>query len=502
MVISSLRHPLTPRPRTFAVTLLVSILIGGLTLLGTLWLNLAVNRPPAHTEFSAPLVIAIMVWFSLWFGADLLKPPSLRRAWHEIPQIVSSALRWGGVMLVLLVFLHAGRMELSLVGTLVVLGIPARIAVCFLPAMLISIFRLGTPPRVLIVGSGSVAQLVAASLLKYDAGATNVVGFVDDRDFTEEHGQRLALPTFEIADLDRVISTRKIDHVVFAFSRLPDSTLVNLIQICQSHPDVEVTLIPRFYEAMSPRTQIRDMHGIPSLGLPSRRRYVDRTLKAVFDRLFAAIALVVVAPFLVIAAIAIRVESRGPILFRQERVGPGGKKFNMYKLRSMREPVPGEHLDASTRYTGVGALLRKYSIDELPQLINVLRGDMSLVGPRPEREEYVRLFTDQIPGYQRRHTVRGGITGLAQVMGSRGDTSIVERTRLDNFYVEHWSGWFDIKIILLTFTSLAARNQGIGGASMFLDIVAEVALGPATETESAGLDIDLASQSRPADGVA
>jgi exopolysaccharide biosynthesis polyprenyl glycosylphosphotransferase len=502
MVISSLRQSTAPRSWTLLVTLVVSIAVGGITLMGTAWVSTAMYHTRFFGEGSPPLVTAIVVWFSLWLGTDLLHPPSPRTVWHEIPGVVSSALRWGGLVLVLLVLLHAGREELSLVGTLVVLGIPARIAVYILPNVVLKLLGVITPSRVLIVGSGSVAQLVAASLLKYDARETDVVGFVDDREFLDESGQRLALPTYDVANLERLLATREINHVVFAFSRLPDSMLVSLIHICQKHPDVEVTMIPRFFEAMSPRTQLRDTHGIPSLLLPSRHRYLDGVLKIIFDRTLAALALALCAPLLALAAIAIRIESKGPIMFRQERIGLGGKKFYMYKLRSMREPLPGEDVDAPARYTGVGALLRKYSFDELPQLINVLRGDMSLVGPRPEREEYVRLFSEQIPGYQQRHTVLGGLTGLAQVKGSRGNTSIIERTRLDTFYVEHWSLWLDIKIILMTFTSLAPRSQGIGGASMFLDIVTEAARARTVDSVTGGIEVAGDAASLQADGVA
>jgi hypothetical protein len=132
-------------------------------------------------------------------------------------------------------------------------------------------------------------------------------------------------------------------------------------------------------------------------------------------------------------------------------------------------------VDSPARYTRVGAFLRKSSIDELPQLWNVLRGDMSLVGPRPERPEYVERFQQQIPNYDKRHQVRGGLTGLAQIKGLRGATSIVERTRLDIFYVQHRSIRLDMKIVLLTFTALIPASQGIGGESMFLDLVSEVA---------------------------
>jgi lipopolysaccharide/colanic/teichoic acid biosynthesis glycosyltransferase len=226
---------------------------------------------------------------------------------------------------------------------------------------------------------------------------------------------------------------------------------------------------------MTARARLLDVHGVQVLSVPVDEPSIDALGKQLFDRLFAAVGFLLAAPLLLLAALVVRLEGPGPVFFSQQRVGVGGKLFSMYKLRSMREPKPGEDVNAASRYTRIGAFLRKWSIDELPQLWNVLRGDMSLVGPRPERPEYVQLFSQQIRGYDRRHTVRGGLTGLAQVKGLRGATSIVERTRLDIFYAKHRNLWLDLKILMHTLTALIPTSQGIGGELMFLDLVSEVA---------------------------
>jgi lipopolysaccharide/colanic/teichoic acid biosynthesis glycosyltransferase len=185
-------------------------------------------------------------------------------------------------------------------------------------------------------------------------------------------------------------------------------------------------------------------------------------LKHAFDRVIAAVAILLLSPLLLLMAIAVKLSSPGPVLFRQRRVGRDNTYFEILKFRSMCLPGPAEEqfilltgrapggVEGPDRRTGIGRLLRLSSLDELPQLFNVLRGDMSLVGPRPERPEYVELFSGEIPRYAERHLVKPGITGWAQVNGLRGQTSIAERSVLDDYYIRHWSLRFDLRILLGT----------------------------------------------------
>jgi exopolysaccharide biosynthesis polyprenyl glycosylphosphotransferase len=181
-----------------------------------------------------------------------------------------------------------------------------------------------------------------------------------------------------------------------------------------------------------------------------------RIIKRVFDIVVAVIALIVLSPVLTAAAVAVRIEGGPGVIFRQVRIGRDGKRFELLKFRSMR---PANELESQTmwcvatddRVGPVGKFLRSTSIDELPQLWNIFRGDMTLVGPRPERPHFVEQFSTQFDRYAYRHRVQVGLTGLAQVSGLRGDTSIADRARYDNFYIENWSLWLDIKIILRTF---------------------------------------------------
>lgn len=458
------------------IAAVVAVVAGAAAIFGAVGFADAICGQATLAPIPTPFLFTVVVLFTLGLVSTLGRTQMLGSLWQEIPFLSGPVLRSGGLFLIILVILQAGRFDITLASLLILAVIPCRIAVCTLPRIILKRVGQLAPSRVLIVGSGQISELVAASLLRYDSEKTVLAGFVNDRKPVSDWTSVLGIPSYDVAQLDRLLSELSIDHVVFAFSRMPDSSLVRFMRQCLDRPGVAVSLVPRFYEAMSSRARLVDVHGLPQLAVPGRHRRVDEICKAVCDRTLAAIGLIIAAPILLGAAIAIRIESPGPIFFRQERVGRHSQLFKMYKLRTMRELVPGEDIDGASRYTGVGAVLRKCSIDELPQLLNVLRGEMSLVGPRPERPELVKFFGERIPNYHLRHQVRGGITGLSQVRGLRGATSIVERSRLDNFYVEDWSIWFDLKIIFLTLTSLVPLSQGIGGKLMLMDLASEVAM--------------------------
>ena len=184
--------------------------------------------------------------------------------------------------------------------------------------------------------------------------------------------------------------------------------------------------------------------------------FEQRLGKRIFDLVFAVVFLVLLSPLMLLSAIAIKLDDGGPVLFKQKRLTYHGKEFYVYKFRSMAMQTAAEEKKGWTvrndpRVTGIGKVLRRTSIDELPQLFNILKGDMSLVGPRPERPQFVEKFKEEIPRYMVKHQVRPGLTGWAQVNGLRGDSSIKKRIEYDIYYIENWTIGFDIKIILMTF---------------------------------------------------
>jgi exopolysaccharide biosynthesis polyprenyl glycosylphosphotransferase len=239
--------------------------------------------------------------------------------------------------------------------------------------------------------------------------------------------------------------------------------LLRVLRRCQEL-GVEVSMVPRFYEKVAGHIGIEYLGGVPLLtAQPTNPRSWQFAVKYAADRLVAAFLLVLVSPVMLLAGLAVLLTTGRPIFFRQARAGRDGRVFEILKFRSMRPPeddagpaaelAPGTApggVEGADRRTRVGTLLRRTSIDELPQLWNVLKGEMSLVGPRPERPEYVDLFTGQIDRYGDRHRVKAGITGWAQVHGLRGQTSLADRVEWDNYYIENWSLWLDVKILLLT----------------------------------------------------
>jgi exopolysaccharide biosynthesis polyprenyl glycosylphosphotransferase len=223
------------------------------------------------------------------------------------------------------------------------------------------------------------------------------------------------------------------------------------------------------YESLTKRLRFEKVGTLPLVGLRSvDPQGLQFTFKHVVDRVLAALALVLLAPLLAITALAIKLDSPGPALFRQRRVGRDGRAFDMLKFRSMgmpsepadrapAEPPPGVApggVEGEDRRTSLGRFIRRHSIDELPQLINVVRGDMSLVGPRPERPEFAAMFAETLPRYDDRHRVKSGITGWAQVNGLRGQTSLADRINWDNYYIQNWSLSLDAKILLLTLAAI------------------------------------------------
>jgi exopolysaccharide biosynthesis polyprenyl glycosylphosphotransferase len=331
---------------------------------------------------------------------------------------------------------------------------------------------------VLIMGAGLVGSQVARRLDHHPEYGLAPVGFLDDdpRSIAEVGGRDVpVLGTAE--DLDMIVQRTGVRNLIVAFSSVADARISRLIQRCQEL-GIEVSVVPRMFDTINDRVGYDSVGGLPLLSFSGvNPKGVQFAVKHIIDRVSAMLLLIGLSPLLALAALAVRVSSPGPVLFRQRRVGRDGTEFDLYKFRSMRaslkpavqvaagdidalegllprDTAPGGVEGGDDRRTLAGRILRRTSIDELPQLLNVLRGEMSLVGPRPERPEFVELFGRGIVRYGDRHRVRSGITGWAQVHGLRGQTSLAERVEWDNYYIAHWSLALDLKIALLTILAL------------------------------------------------
>jgi exopolysaccharide biosynthesis polyprenyl glycosylphosphotransferase len=313
----------------------------------------------------------------------------------------------------------------------------------------------------LIVGAGAVGTRLARRLEEQREYGLTPVGFLD-ADPLETH-EVAGVPVLGSPDdLDWIAQLTGAEHVVIAFSSEPDERLVDLVRRCEAL-GLEVSLVPRLFESLNHRATYEPLGGTPLVGLRSvQPNGWQFAVKHAFDRFAAALLLLFFSPLMVAIALAVRLSSPGPVIFRQRRVGRDGTVFDLYKFRSMRMPAPGGDgfrpdadsapggVEGNDRRTVIGRLLRRTSLDELPQLFNVLRGAMSLVGPRPERPEFVELFETDIRRYGDRHRVKSGVTGWAQVHGLRGQTSLSDRVEWDNYYIEHWTLGLDVKILALT----------------------------------------------------
>jgi exopolysaccharide biosynthesis polyprenyl glycosylphosphotransferase len=329
---------------------------------------------------------------------------------------------------------------------------------------------------VLIMGAGVVGAQVARRLECHPEYGLAPIGFLDEdpRSIAEVGGRDLpVLGTVE--DLDQTVMRTGVRNLIVAFSSVADERVSRLIQRCQEL-DVEVSVVPRMFDSINSRVGYDTVGGLPLMSFTLvDPRGVQFAIKHGVDRVLALIFLLLFSPLIVLSALAVRLSSSGPVLFRQRRVGRDGKAFDLYKFRSMRVP-PGERdpgeadagplefllagdtapggVEGEDRRTAVGRILRRTSLDELAQLLNVLRGEMSIVGPRPERPEFVELFKQDIVRYGDRHRVKSGITGWAQVHGLRGQTSLAERVEWDNYYIANWSLGLDLKILVLTVVAL------------------------------------------------
>jgi len=343
------------------------------------------------------------------------------------------------------------------VGGVVGLAIIACRAVAYFVARLLRERGVLAHPT-LILGAGRVGRQLAEAMLAHPEHGLHPVGFVDGDPLTP--AGELPVPVVGGADqLAHLVESRRVDYLVIAFTSMREVDMVDVVRECD-RLDCEILLVPRLFE-LTPRE--RDWEEVDGIAVARLRRGAFRSatwpLKRVIDVIASGLAILALSPLLLMLALGSRlVDGRG-VIFRQERVGVDGKTFEMLKFRSLRPADEGEsntrwNVKDDDRMSWFGKFERRSSLDELPQLYNILRGDMSLVGPRPERPFFQANFDGLFPRYGARRRVPSGLTGWAQIHGLRGDTSIEERARFDNYYIENWSLWLDAKIVMRTFLSV------------------------------------------------
>ncbi len=338
----------------------------------------------------------------------------------------------------------------------------------------------------LIVGAGRIGRLTAKRLTEQPELGLKPIGFIDKEPLDAE-ADGVRLPVLGSSwDLDRIVAEHGVEQVIVTFSTAPNEVLLRMMRRCEEL-GVGVAFIPRLFERVTGRLTVDYLGGIPLVAARAPNpKGIQFAVKYAADRALAAFLVLLVSPILIGATLAVWLSLGRPILFRQRRVGLDGREFGMLKFRTMRGspedrgeadadwarqqlssgdgegakvvPLPTQAGDSRTR---VGRILRGLSIDELPQLLNVLAGQMSIVGPRPERSHYVSLFEESVYRYGDRHRVKAGITGWAQVNGLRGKTSLADRVEWDNYYIENWSLWLDFKILLLTVVSILRSSRTV-----------------------------------------
>ena len=405
-------------------------------------------------------IIAIPIYLLIFNYYQLYESYRTKRLLLEISRVIKANLL-GIILIVILSFLfkevNISRMVILIFGIInTMLMILIRV---ILRKALRSMRSKGfNIKRMLVVGYTDLAMEFVQKIISNKNLGYHVAGFLSNKFEGYESANIMNLIPFKgrFEDLEKVMAEESIDEVVVALEYDQYDHLTDIINACEK-AGTKINVIPFYTKYLPARPYIDEVEGLPVINI--RHIPLDNLLnnwiKRLFDFFSALVLIVILSPFLLITAVCVKVTSPGPIFYKQERVGLNKKNFNMYKFRSMRVATDDSDKTAWTmkndpRKTKFGAFMRKYNIDELPQLFNVLNGNMSLVGPRPEIPFHVYNFKEEIPLYMVKHQVRPGITGWAQVNGFRGDTSIKGRIEHDIYYIENWSFLLDLKILIMT----------------------------------------------------
>ena len=446
-------------------------LVTDLVLIALCWIGAYVIRfnlvghgdVPPFSDYTLQLVPILVVWFIAYKAFDLYRPNRLGSHLSEWFDIAKASTLGVLVLVAIMAFLFHGYDYSRLV--ILMFWVASIVSVSFSRAAFRELMRFarrrGYNQRyAVVVGGGEPAAEVLRVLRRRPDTGIQLLGLLSDKQEGEGGSVRWL---GGIEDIRVVLATRQVDIVIIALPHNDYPRLATVLHEIGDEP-VAIHLVPDLFNLASLRGGVEEFESIAFIHLRESPVYGwNRVLKRALDLGLGAAALVVALPAMAAVAAAVAMTSGRPILFRQERMGLDGRPFRMLKFRTMRPDAEAESgprwaVADDPRRTRVGAFLRAWSLDELPQLFNVLRGDMSLVGPRPERPSFVEEFRRRVPGYMLRHKMKAGITGWAQINGWRGNTSIEKRIEYDLEYIARWSLAFDLSILLRTLW-LGFRNR-------------------------------------------
>ncbi len=438
-------------------------LVGDLCLIAICWVLaywirfhvMHVTDVAPFRDYALQLVPILVVWGIAFRTFDLYRPKRLGSHVSEWIDVAKASLLGALILVSIMTFAFRGY-EYSRLVILLFLA-ESIVTVSFARAALREVLRFarrhGYNLRyAIVVGGGEPAAEVLRVLNRRRDVGIFVLGLLSDKKEVPENVRWLG----GIEDVRTVLDRQQVDIVFIALPHADASRLTSVLSGIGDDP-IAIHLVPDVFSLVPARGGVEEFEMIPFIHLRESQLYGwNRVLKRAFDLLFGALGLAVASPIMLTIAAALKLTSPGPVLYRQERMGVDGRRFRMLKFRTMRvnaeaETGPVWARPDDPRRTALGSFLRRTSLDELPQLFNVLRGEMSLVGPRPERPSFVEEFRRRVPGYMLRHKVKAGITGWAQINGWRGNTSIERRIECDLYYIERWSLGFDLKILLQTF---------------------------------------------------
>ncbi|ADQ41904.1 Undecaprenyl-phosphate glucose phosphotransferase [Caldicellulosiruptor acetigenus I77R1B] len=411
------------------------------------------NKPASLDIQTYLLIVALHIPFYLLFFTTSRRRKIGTERWKAVPELLA-VVRSNVISLLLVVLIFYLFKLIDFSRIFLFIFVVVNIILSFVQRAVLrrllfsSKSKITLKENILLVGYNSLTQTLAQV---FERENYNILGYVDEK---EQESQNEIIGNLN--EIEEILKKRHVDEIIIGIPLTDERKINYIVDICEKY-GIRTYLILDYFRYVPSKAEIEKVNGIPLVNIrySPLDEWTNRFIKRSFDIVVSLIGLIICLPLFIIIAILIKLTSEGPVLFVQERVGYNRRIFKMHKFRTMYVQNPNEEKIKWTtkddpRRTPVGKILRRLSLDELPQLWDVLIGNMSLVGPRPERPYFVEKFKEEIPKYMIKHRVRPGMTGWAQIHGLRGDTSIEERIKYDIWYIENWSFWLDIKIIFAT----------------------------------------------------